>query len=276
MVHLDHNPARDANGRFVPGSSGNPAGKRPGTRNRATILAAALAEGEAETVARVVIDRALAGDAAAARFVMDRLSPRPRGRAIKLPLPEGESAGGEVVAMFNSALRAMAAGDITPDEAVTVSRFLEGRMRVLRAWQMERRMTTYEDQPPIPGDDWIPDEEEDAPGIATADEAADPSTRTACPEEKPQAASRRGPAQDEGSNEISPSPAASFPRPEPQRSGESKDAATAPGRLPHSRCSGIPPLHLHSACISPLGRASGAASQPRDIRRLMSGQALVM
>src|SRR5260221_4266900 len=130
---------RDASGRFVPGQSGNPAGKRPGTRNRATILAEALRCGEAENIARVVIDKAVAGDAVAARFCLDRLTPRSRGRAIRLQLPEGESAGGEVVAMFNSALRAMAAGDITPDEAVTVARFLEGRYRVLRAWQMERK-----------------------------------------------------------------------------------------------------------------------------------------
>src|SRR5260221_259785 len=88
---------RDAAGRFVPGPSGNPAGKRPGTRNRATILATALAEGEGEAVARVVIDKALAGDATAARCLMDRLCPRPRGRAIRLQLPENESAGGAVV-----------------------------------------------------------------------------------------------------------------------------------------------------------------------------------
>ena len=30
---------RDADGRFVPGCSGNPAGKLPGTRNRASVLA---------------------------------------------------------------------------------------------------------------------------------------------------------------------------------------------------------------------------------------------
>src|ERR1700676_4349491 len=116
---------RDGDGRFAPGCSGNPAGKRSGTRNRATLLAEALRCGEAENIARVVIDKAGAGDAVAARFCLDRVSPR---------------AGGGVVAMFNSALRAMAAGEITPDEAVTVARFLEGRVRVLRAWQLERKL----------------------------------------------------------------------------------------------------------------------------------------
>ncbi len=34
--------SRDANGRFLLGQSGNPASKRPGTRNRATLIREAL------------------------------------------------------------------------------------------------------------------------------------------------------------------------------------------------------------------------------------------
>jgi hypothetical protein len=37
---------RDGKGRLAPGCSGNPAGKREGTRNRATLLAEALRDGE--------------------------------------------------------------------------------------------------------------------------------------------------------------------------------------------------------------------------------------
>ncbi len=90
--------ARDTKGRFRPGCSGNPAGKKPGTKNRATILKEALREGEDATLARIVIDKALAGDAVAARFLLERLEPKPRGRPIHLDIPEGESPAGEVVA----------------------------------------------------------------------------------------------------------------------------------------------------------------------------------
>src|SRR6516164_10456047 len=144
---------RDTKGRFRPGTSGNPAGKKLGTRNRLTLLKEALRDGEDTAVARIVIDKALAGDAVAARFLLERLEPKPRGRPIHLDIPEGESPAGEVVATFNAALRAMAAGAITPDEAVSVARFLEGRMRVLKAWQLEQKLTRWDNPLPIPGDD---------------------------------------------------------------------------------------------------------------------------
>src|SRR5476651_2019171 len=154
---------RDAAGRFVAGQSGNPAGKLPGTRNRKTVLMAALRDGEGEAAARVVIEKALAGDVVTARFVVSLISPRPRSRTIHLEMPEDDDCN--VVAAYNSTLRALCAGEITPDEAVTVSRFLDGRRRVLQAWQLEERLTRFGRI--IPGDpDW-------AAADADADETAD-------------------------------------------------------------------------------------------------------
>jgi hypothetical protein len=135
----DLGSGRDAAGRFVAGASGNPADKRPGTRNRKTVLAEALRDGEDNAVARVVIDKALAGDAVTARFLLGLLSPKPRGRAIALDLPEGTRPG-DAVAAFDATLAAMAAGEITPDEALTVTRVLDGRRRALQALLLERRL----------------------------------------------------------------------------------------------------------------------------------------
>jgi Family of unknown function (DUF5681) len=133
-------PRRDFRGRFVPGQSGNPAGKQPGTRNRATMLREALADGEDATVARIVIDKALAGDAVAARFIVDRLTPRPRGREIELDLPEGSSAA-DILTASNATIQAMAAGEITPDEALMVTRILDFRLKALAAAAREREIS---------------------------------------------------------------------------------------------------------------------------------------
>jgi hypothetical protein len=130
---------RDASGRFMPGTSGNPAGKRPGTRNRKTVLAEALRDGEDTTVARVVIDKATAGDAVAARFLLSLLSPKPRGRPIELDLPEDARAG-DVLAAFDATLAAMAAGEITPEEALTITKVLDFRRRAIETLALERRV----------------------------------------------------------------------------------------------------------------------------------------
>jgi hypothetical protein len=128
---------RDSTGRFLPGASGNPAGKRPGTRNRKTVLAEALRDGEDTGVARLVIDKALAGDGVAARFLLGLLSPKPRGRTIELDLPEDARAG-DIVAAFDATLAAMAAGEITPDEALIVTKVLDARRRALETLALER------------------------------------------------------------------------------------------------------------------------------------------
>jgi hypothetical protein len=146
MDGLAQGTQRDVNGRFIPGQSGNPAGKRPGTRNRATVLREALGDGEDIATARIVIDKALAGDAAAARFIVDRLTPRPRGRAVALDLPEGTAAG-DIVAAYDATLRAMASGEITPDEALSVSRVLDGKVRALKAGMREGQSQLHQEKP---------------------------------------------------------------------------------------------------------------------------------
>jgi hypothetical protein len=139
MDGIELGATRDSSGRFMPGTSGNPAGKRPGTRNRKTVLAEALRDGEDTGVARVVIDKALAGDGVAARFLLGLLSPKPRGRTIELDLPEDARAG-DIVAAFDATLAAMAAGEITPDEALIVTKVLDGRRRALETLALERRL----------------------------------------------------------------------------------------------------------------------------------------
>lgn len=47
---------------FQPGQSGNPAGKPKGSRNKATLAAETLLDGEAETITRKVIELAKPGD----------------------------------------------------------------------------------------------------------------------------------------------------------------------------------------------------------------------
>ncbi|MDB5410937.1 MAG: hypothetical protein JWL84_5849, partial [Rhodospirillales bacterium] len=131
-VWVEGRAGRDRGGRFVAGVSGNPAGKRKGTLNRMSRLKLALEADESGAIARVVIDRALAGDMVAARFCLGLIMPKPRSRPIELDLPECDGIDG-IVAAFGVTVTAMASGEITPDEALTVTKVLDRRRRALEA-----------------------------------------------------------------------------------------------------------------------------------------------
>src|SRR5271163_865990 len=88
MAVVQMAPGRDGRGRFQPGCSGNPAGKRPGTLNHATVLKRQMAEGDEEQFARQILDRARQGEWRALRFVWERLDPKPRQRSLELDLPQ--------------------------------------------------------------------------------------------------------------------------------------------------------------------------------------------
>jgi hypothetical protein len=68
---------RNAEGPFVEGCSGHPAGPAPGTRDRATMLAEQLFDGASSALANKAVT--VAGDAAARRLCIGRIiAPRRR------------------------------------------------------------------------------------------------------------------------------------------------------------------------------------------------------
>jgi hypothetical protein len=119
---------------FQKGQSGNPAGRPPGSRNRATLFAEALLEGEAEMIVRNAIRAAVNDVPWAVRLCFDRLSPRLRSRAapIAFELPQISTAAdiAPAIAKISSAL---AEGDITIDEAERYTAVLERWSRMLQS-----------------------------------------------------------------------------------------------------------------------------------------------
>src|SRR5579885_3028123 len=84
---IETTPGRTARGRWAPGQSGNPAGKKPGTRNRATRLRELLEESDDRLVAKMLMERVAAGDPVTVRFVAERLFPKSRDPDIDVGLP---------------------------------------------------------------------------------------------------------------------------------------------------------------------------------------------
>jgi hypothetical protein len=121
---------RDARGRFRPGRSGNPAGKPRGCRNWSTRLMAVLEEADFEAFARQLMAAAKDGNMTALRMMFDRLDPKPRGRWVEV------IAEGSLVERCRAVFDAACGGEITPSEAVELSRVLES----------ERRLVVHEDK----------------------------------------------------------------------------------------------------------------------------------
>jgi hypothetical protein len=119
-------------GHFRPGQSGNPAGRPKGARNRSTIAAESLLEGEAEALTRKAIALALAGDTTALRLCIERLVPPRKDRPITFELPPIASAA-DVANAVAAVLRAVAEGRVTPNEAMAVTGLIEALGRAIPA-----------------------------------------------------------------------------------------------------------------------------------------------
>jgi Family of unknown function (DUF5681) len=85
-------PGRGRGRPYEKGRSGNPAGRRTGSRNKATLAAAALLAGESEALTRRAVEFALGRDPTAMRLCLERILPPCRERTVKFALPPIESA----------------------------------------------------------------------------------------------------------------------------------------------------------------------------------------
>jgi hypothetical protein len=103
---------RDATGRVT-----KSAGRAKGSKNKRPSLLAMLPADALQQLYTTIFDAAKAGDMTAARLLLDRLDPAPKGRPVELPgvppidgLDAAQQAGRRV-------LETMLAGELSPDEA---------------------------------------------------------------------------------------------------------------------------------------------------------------
>jgi hypothetical protein len=129
---------------FVRGSSGNPAGRPVGARNRSTVAMQALFEGEAEAIGRKAIDLALAGDPVALRLVVERLLSPARERTIGVPMPELKTPA-DLPAAVAQLLRHVAAGELTPSEGERLTGLLGAWRQSVELVDLSKRIAALEE-----------------------------------------------------------------------------------------------------------------------------------
>jgi hypothetical protein len=131
---------------FQKGQSGNPLGRAPGARNKATIIAETLLQGEVEELTRVAINRAKTGDMAALRMCLDRVAPPSKRRTIEFELPPLTSAA-DAAAALAAITAAVAAGELTPAEAGELFKLVEGYARMFEVSTFAQSLARLQGEP---------------------------------------------------------------------------------------------------------------------------------
>jgi Family of unknown function (DUF5681) len=127
---------------FRPGQSGNPAGKRPGTRHRVTSAVEELLAGDAQALTLKAVELALQGDTTALRMCLDRIAPIRRAR-VRFPLPMPETLA-DLPRAVASLVAAVSDGTLAPDEGAAVAAMLETHRRTIESVDLEKRIVALE------------------------------------------------------------------------------------------------------------------------------------
>jgi len=131
------------NGRFPRGKSGNLSGRPPGRRNKATLAAEQLLEGEAEQLTRKAIAMAKEGDIQAMRLCLERLMPVRKERCLTLDLKPVQKPN-DLPLTFADVLTAVGEGRITPGEGSALANVMTSHMQAIETNDLVARLQALE------------------------------------------------------------------------------------------------------------------------------------
>lgn len=127
--------------RFEPGRSGNPAGKPRGAVCRITKLRRSI-EDAIPGILAALTEKALAGDTAAAKLLLERSVAPLKATAPTVQLPD--LAGENLTLAARSVLQAVGEGTLAPDAGAQILQGLIGSLRQIEQAELEARIESLE------------------------------------------------------------------------------------------------------------------------------------
>jgi hypothetical protein len=124
-----------------PFAKGN-AGRKPGAKNKTTLVAEALLRDEETELVRKAIELAKAGNVPMLKLFLERILPRER--AVRVELPKIESAA-DAANAFGAIIDAVGVGSITPSEAAALASLLTDFARAKNVAELEERLENVEE-----------------------------------------------------------------------------------------------------------------------------------
>jgi Family of unknown function (DUF5681) len=128
---------------FQKGQSGNPAGRKPGSRNKHTIATEKLFEEDAEKLVKVAIKLAEEGDIGALRLCLDRICAPQRHRPVPFDMPQLGMAADAVGAM-STLVEGIATGELSAPEAAELAKVIQGFTQALATADHDKRIADLE------------------------------------------------------------------------------------------------------------------------------------
>jgi hypothetical protein len=125
-----------------PFAKGNP-GRKPGSKNKATLLAASLTREQGEELLRKAYEMAMGGNVAMMKFLLHPFLPKER--SIDLELPRLSDASDSVDAMAEI-VDAVSSGRISPREAADVAQLVSEYSRAIETYETEIKANRIESE----------------------------------------------------------------------------------------------------------------------------------
>ena len=129
---------------FLPGQSGNLAGRPPGSRGKATLMAQALFDENGKAIIEKINDLALnEGNLTALKICIDRILPALKSRPVHYSLPDIKTTE-DIVAAYGAILKAASEGHMTPDDVSKFTSVLEAMRRAIESADTDKRLAKIE------------------------------------------------------------------------------------------------------------------------------------
>jgi hypothetical protein len=131
---------------FSPQPRGRPfekgnGGRKPGSKNRTTLVAEALLRGEEVELVRKAIELAKGGDTQMLKFLLDRTLPKERSIHVDLPVMDRSF---DAVDAMGAVIDAVGAGQIAPSEAAALASVIAAYARLINIAELEGRLENIE------------------------------------------------------------------------------------------------------------------------------------
>ena len=124
---------------FAKGNTGRP----KGSRNKVTVAVETLLDGDAERLTRKAIELAMEGDTTALRLCLERIAPPRKDSPTRFALPHIDKPKDTPKAV-HSVLKAVSEGELTPQEAQSISNIVETWRRSIETAELVERIEVLE------------------------------------------------------------------------------------------------------------------------------------